>query len=55
MLMEEVKIFFINSVMMNTVSCTAKNHLENIELHYEEITWKYCDGNVMYSDSWNEI
>ncbi|TGB61473.1 Hcp family type VI secretion system effector [Escherichia sp. E4694] len=30
------------------------NHLEQIELHYEKITWTYKDGNIIHSDSWNE-
>ena len=28
-------------------------HIENIQLRYETITWKYCDGNIIYKDSWN--
>ncbi|EPG9387692.1 TPA: type VI secretion system tube protein Hcp, partial [Klebsiella pneumoniae] len=20
---------------------------------YEAITWKHCDGNIIYKDSWN--
>ncbi|MDQ7217162.1 type VI secretion system tube protein Hcp, partial [Enterobacter cloacae] len=23
-------------------------------IRYEKITWKHCDGNVVYSDAWNE-
>lgn len=30
------------------------NHNESIELRYEKITWKYCDGNVVFADAWNE-
>ncbi|MFU1370751.1 Hcp family type VI secretion system effector [Escherichia coli] len=30
------------------------NHLERIEFRYEKITWTYKDGNIIYSDSWNE-
>lgn len=30
------------------------NHLEQIELRYEKITWTYKDGNIIHSDSWNE-
>ena len=30
------------------------NHLEEIELRYEKITWTYKDGNIIHSDSWNE-
>lgn len=28
-------------------------HLENIEMRYESIQWKYVDGNIVYKDSWN--
>jgi type VI secretion system secreted protein Hcp len=30
------------------------NHLEEIELRYEKITWVYKDGNIEHSDSWTE-
>ncbi|HIF6320594.1 TPA: type VI secretion system tube protein Hcp, partial [Raoultella ornithinolytica] len=23
-------------------------------MRYEKITWKHCDGNIIYTDSWNE-
>ncbi|KFD00273.1 ImpD family protein [Kluyvera ascorbata ATCC 33433] len=29
-------------------------HIELVEMSYEKITWKYCDGNIIHSDSWNE-
>ncbi|WP_202816164.1 type VI secretion system tube protein Hcp, partial [Enterobacter hormaechei] len=29
-------------------------HLETVLIRYEKITWKHCDGNVIYSDTWNE-
>ncbi|HAT1612965.1 TPA: type VI secretion system tube protein Hcp [Raoultella planticola] len=29
-------------------------HLENIELRYETIQWKYTDGNIIFKDGWNE-
>lgn len=31
-----------------------ENHKEAIELRYEKITWKYCDGNIIFTDSWNQ-
>ena len=30
------------------------NHLEVVELRYDKITWKYCDGNLQFADSWTE-
>ncbi|HGF3969362.1 TPA: Hcp family type VI secretion system effector [Yersinia enterocolitica] len=32
----------------------SSTHLETLELRYEKITWKYTDGNIIYSDSWND-
>jgi type VI secretion system secreted protein Hcp len=28
-------------------------HLETVLLRYESITWKHCDGNIIYTDGWN--
>ncbi len=42
-LLENVKITTISpSLLPNGMTST---HLENVELHYETITWKYIDGN----------
>lgn len=30
------------------------NHMEQVELRYEKITWTYKDGNLVHSDAWNE-
>ncbi|CAH3526918.1 Hcp family type VI secretion system effector [Enterobacter asburiae] len=30
-------------------------HTETIELRYEAITWKHCDGNIVYRDAWNHM
>jgi type VI secretion system secreted protein Hcp len=30
------------------------NHLEEVELRYETITWLYKDGNIMHKDTWTE-
>ena len=32
----------------------SSTHLEDIELRYETITWKYTDGNIIYKDSWSD-
>lgn len=29
-------------------------HLETVLLRYESITWKHCDGNILYTDTWNQ-
>jgi len=54
MLLENVKVVAISPVMYNVKTCEKTNHMENIELRYERITWKYCDGNVQFTDAWNE-
>ncbi|MCZ5970833.1 hypothetical protein O5281_26575, partial [Escherichia coli] len=30
------------------------NHVESVSLQYEKITWRIVDGNIQYTDSWNE-
>lgn len=32
----------------------ARDHLETVELIYEKIIWRYADGNIVHSDSWND-
>lgn len=29
-------------------------HMETILLRYENITWKHCEGNILFQDSWNQ-
>lgn len=56
MFMEGVKIVAVNPGMPNIkMSGIEKiNHIESVSILYDKITWKYCDGNVQHSDSWNE-
>ncbi|KAA1349116.1 type VI secretion system tube protein Hcp, partial [Escherichia coli] len=56
MLLEKVRVVSINPVMHNCKEPALQihNHNEGIQLRYERITWKYCDGNIQYSDAWNE-
>lgn len=56
MLLENVRVVSINPVMHNCKEPALQihNHNEDIQLRYERITWKYCDGNVQCSDAWNE-
>jgi len=30
------------------------NHMESVSMMYEKITWKYVDGNILYTDAWTE-
>lgn len=56
MLLEGVKVVSVCPLMHDVKNpATEKHtHLESISLRYEKITWKYCDGNIVFSDSWNE-
>jgi type VI secretion system secreted protein Hcp len=56
MLLEGVKITGVNPGMANTKlsEMSALNHVESVSIMYERITWHYTDGNIKYSDSWNE-
>lgn len=55
-LLENVKIVGISPIMHDTKDSQKEkhNHLECIEMAYDRITWKHCDGNIIFSDSWNE-
>ncbi|WP_439652836.1 hypothetical protein [Pseudenterobacter timonensis] len=33
---------------------TSNKHLEQVALRYEKIAWKHNDGNIIFSDTWNE-
>ncbi|WP_312282824.1 MULTISPECIES: Hcp family type VI secretion system effector [Pseudescherichia] len=53
-LLENVRVTSVSPFMFDIKSDTIHNHLEYVTLSYERITWTYLDGNVIYSDSWNE-
>ncbi|MCP1438304.1 type VI secretion system Hcp family effector [Erwinia persicina] len=55
-LMEEVTVIGIGPVMYDVKSeyGEQRNHLDIVELMYEKITWRYVDGNIIHSDSWNQ-
>ena len=54
--LENVKVVKVNPLMhdIKNPAYEKHNHLEQIELRYEKITWTYKDGNIIHSDSWNE-
>jgi len=56
MLLENVKVVSVCPVMYDIKNpATEKhNHLESVSLRYERITWKHCDGNIQFTDAWNE-
>lgn len=54
--LENVKVVKV-APKMHDIKDPAKekhNHLEEVELRYEKITWTYKDGNIIHSDAWNE-
>lgn len=56
MLLENVKVVAVCPVMHDckNASMAKHNHMESVSLRYEKITWKHCDGNIEFSDSWSE-
>ncbi|WP_166359567.1 Hcp family type VI secretion system effector [Pseudomonas akapageensis] len=55
-LLEKVKVVSV-ALKMHDIKDLEKekhNHLEVVELRYEEITWTFNDGNKMHSDSWDK-
>lgn len=52
-LLEGVRIVSV-SPSMAAPEDTNNNHLETVEFRYEKITWKHNDGNIIFSDAWNE-
>ncbi|MBM7342880.1 Hcp family type VI secretion system effector [Pantoea coffeiphila] len=56
MLLEGVKVVSVNPGMPNAkmAGISAINHMESVSFMYEKITWKYCDGNILFSDSWED-
>lgn len=53
MLLEGVRIVSVSPTMA-ALADTNNNHLETVEMRYEKITWKHCDGNIIFADAWNE-
>lgn len=56
MLLEGVKVVSIFPIMHDVKDPVMEkhNHLESVALRYEKITWKHCDGNIIFSDTWND-
>lgn len=50
----------LNNVKITSITtdlypgASTGTHLETIVLRYESITWKHCDGNIIYTDAWNQ-
>ena len=52
-LLENVRIVAVSPAMASPED-KNNNHIETIELRYERITWKHNDGNIIFTDAWNE-
>lgn len=52
-LLEGVRIVSVSPAMASPED-QNNNHLETVEFSYERITWKHNDGNIIFSDAWNE-
>ncbi|NIF32411.1 type VI secretion system tube protein Hcp [Enterobacter sp. Cy-643] len=52
-LLEGVRIVSVSPSMASPED-KNNNHLETVELRYEKITWKHCDGNIIFADAWNQ-
>jgi len=55
-LLENVKVTGVHCSVPNVkLSANNKlNHVESVSLQYEKITWRIMDGNIQFSDAWNE-
>lgn len=55
-MLHNVKVVSVSPLMHDTKDPSKEkhNHLELVELRYDKITWKYCDGNLQFADSWAE-
>jgi len=49
--LKNVKITRISPVLFPLG--VASKHMEEVEIRYESIEWKYCDGNIIFNDTWN--
>jgi len=54
--LEGVRVVDIQPVMYDVDDPAKENykHMEKVAFRYESITWKYEDGNIEFTDSWND-
>ncbi len=54
--LNDVKITSVKPVMHNVKDLDKERypHLEEVAMRYSKITWTYKDGNIEFTDSWNE-
>ncbi len=55
-LMENLKVTGVNCGIANVklAGHDKLNHTESVNLQYEKSTWRITDGNIQYTDAWNE-
>ncbi|ALL67905.1 hypothetical protein K788_0000980 [Paraburkholderia caribensis MBA4] len=55
--MKNVKVVGVSPKVLNIreVESHYRNHFEAVEFGYEEISWKYADGNMIFKDAWSYI
>jgi type VI secretion system secreted protein Hcp len=56
MTMRNVRVVSVSPRVLNIKeqASATRNHFEQVELRYEEITWSYLDGNLIFRDAWSE-
>lgn len=54
--LEGVKVCSVKPIMYNVKDQTKEKyeHLEEISLRYQKITWTYVDGTLQATDAWKE-
>jgi len=54
--LEGVKICSVRPIMYNVKDSSKEKyeHMEEVQLRYEKITWVYADGNLQTSDAWQD-
>jgi len=54
--LEDVKICSVRPIMHNVKDPTKEKfeHMEEVKLRYQKITWTYADGNLQASDAWKD-
>lgn len=54
--LEDVKLTSVKPKMHNVKDLDKERypHLEEVSCRYAKVTWTYTDGNISYSDAWNE-
>jgi type VI secretion system secreted protein Hcp len=56
MMMRNVKVVSVMPRVANIKedAALAYNHIEQVQLRYEAIVWRYLDGNLQHHDAWSD-